>query len=93
MEAKAIKELANLREELDKLDDEIASLILKRLEKSFLIGKIKKSISADTYTPEREKEILSRILSSVENDDMIIHLQRIFERIIDESRAIQHKLK
>lgn len=93
MKIESDKELTNLREELDRIDDEIALLLIKRLEKSYLIGKIKKSISINTYTPEREREILSRIADSVEDQNIKIHLKRIFERIIDESRAIQRKIK
>lgn len=87
------KQLKKLREELDKIDDEIALLILKRLEKSFLIGKIKKSIFLNTYTPERERDILKRIVDSVDDENTKVHLKRIFERIIDESRSIQRKIK
>ncbi len=93
MDSEEARKLKILREELDQIDDQLVSLILKRLEKSFLIGKIKNEISADTYTPEREREILNRIINFTEKNDMILHLQRIFERIIDESRAIQHKKK
>lgn len=85
--------LNELRDELDYIDDQIASLILKRLEQSSIIGKIKKEMSVSTYTPVREREILQRIISSVNNDELKIHVKRIFERIIDESRAIQRKIK
>lgn len=85
--------LNELRDELDYIDDQIASLILKRLEQSSIIGKIKKEMSVSTYTPVREREILQRIISSVNNDELKIHVKRIFERIIDESRAVQRKIK
>lgn len=86
-------QLKILREELDRIDDQIAKLLFKRLEKSALIGKIKKSISINTYTPEREREILIRITDLTLDKEQKIHIKRIFERIIDESRAIQRKIK
>lgn len=85
--------LNELRDQLDHIDDQIAALILKRLEQSSIIGKIKKEMSVNTYTPLREREILERIISSVNSDELKIHVKRIFERIIDESRAIQRKIK
>ncbi len=85
--------LNELRDELDYIDDQIAALILKRLEQSSIIGKIKKEMSVNTYTPLREREILERIISSVNSDELKIHVKGIFERIIDESRAIQRKIK
>jgi chorismate mutase len=93
MKMKDDDQLKILREDLDSIDDQIAKLILKRLEKSALIGKIKKSFSINTYTPEREREILDRIIDLTDNQEQKIHLKRIFERIIDESRAIQRKIK
>lgn len=85
--------LNELRDQLDYIDDQIAALILKRLEQSSIIGKIKKEMSVDAYTPVREREILERIISSVNSDELKIHVKRIFERIIDESRAVQRKIK
>ncbi|MCJ7552670.1 MAG: chorismate mutase [Ignavibacteriaceae bacterium] len=85
--------LKKLRDEVNLLDDKIISLLIERLEKSMLIGKLKKELSVESYTPVREKEILNRITSMVVDDELRIHAKRIFERIIDESRAVQRKIK
>ncbi len=86
-------ELKELRDEVNLLDDKIISLLIERLEKSVSIGKLKKELSMESYTPVREKEILNRINSMVSDDKLRIHVKRIFERIIDESRAVQRKIK
>ncbi len=86
-------ELKELRDKVNLLDDKIISLLIERLEKSVSIGKLKNELSMESYTPVREKEILNRINSTVVDDELRIHVKRIFERIIDESRAVQRKIK
>lgn len=81
--------LKNLRDEIDSIDKELVRLLSKRTNNSVLIGRVKRSLGLPTYNPEREKEIAERISSFVEKPLGKEAVQRIFERIIDESRAIQ----
>ncbi len=81
--------LKKLRNEIDAIDKELVHLLSKRTNNSVLIGRVKRSLGLPTYNPEREKEIAERISSFVEKPLGKEAVQRIFERIIDESRAIQ----
>lgn len=81
--------LNKLRDEVDFIDEELVKYFNKRTIRSVLIGRIKRSLKLPTYNPEREKEISVKISKHNEGPLSLESLQRIYERIIDESRAIQ----
>ncbi len=85
------KLLAKLRNEVDKADAEIVELLVRRINLSLEIGLIKESSGMTTYDAQREREIDKNI--SKMNQDPVIKksLKRIYERIIDESRAMQRE--
>jgi len=83
--------LKKLRDGIDDIDRQVVHLISKRTLHSVLIGRVKGSMNLPTYNPQREKEIAERIGSYVEEPLTKEALQRIYERILDESRAIQHE--
>jgi chorismate mutase/prephenate dehydratase len=56
--------LKNLRAEIDRLDDEILSLLNRRAQAVIEVGKIKSERNLRFYVPEREVEILRRIPTS-----------------------------
>ncbi len=81
--------LDELREEIDKYDKEIVKFLNKRTLNAVLIGRIKRALDLPTYSPEREKDISGKINSYLEEPLTKPALQRIYERIIDEARALQ----
>lgn len=85
--------LSKLRKEVDSLDAEIIEVLVKRINLSVEIGKIKRSMDLKAYDAPREKEIKYNIDKLSENTDVKKSLKRIYERIIDESRAIQRERK
>lgn len=85
----ADKLLNDLRDEIDKLDKSIVQLLNKRTLLAVYIGRVKGKLGIPSYSPEREKEISKKINSYLEEPFTKAALQRIYERIIDESRAIQ----
>jgi chorismate mutase len=80
-----------LRDEVDKIDEELVELLNQRTLHSVLIGRIKQALNLPTYSPEREKEIAEKIKSYLREPLTEPALQRIYERIIDESRTIQQE--
>lgn len=80
--------LEQFRKEVDRIDSEIAALLVKRINLIIEVGMIKESLGIPTYDAKREKEIEKNIEYK---DDTILDkaLKSIYERIIDESRAIQ----
>jgi UPF0755 protein len=83
--------IRKLRDDIDVLDKQIVHLLSKRTLNSVLIGRVKRSLHLATYNPQREKEISERIGSFVEEPLSKEALLRIYERILDESRAIQRE--
>jgi len=88
-QSEAEKLLIELRDEIDKLDKSIVQLLNKRTLYAVYIGRVKGELGLPSYSPEREKEISEKINSYLEEPLTKQALQRIYERIIDESRAIQ----
>lgn len=83
------KELKKLRRRIDLLDRFLVYLINRRTAISIRIGKNKKKTGSPVFNAEREKEVLSRIVSynaGPATDDAI---RNIYERILEESRKVQ----
>jgi chorismate mutase / prephenate dehydratase len=53
--------LAELRTQIDEIDDQIIDLLAKRMEVVKKVGEFKKQNNAIIYRPEREKHILDRL--------------------------------
>ena len=87
--AEKVEILKKLRGQVDEIDGRMVELLSERTLRSVMIGKIKKSLGLPTYNPEREKEISSRISKFANEPLTQAALIRIYERIIDESRAVQ----
>lgn len=83
--------LLKLREGIDGIDKQLVGLLSKRTLHSVLVGRVKRSMNLPTYNPKREKEIAQRISKYVEEPLTKEVLIRIYERILDESRAIQRE--
>jgi UPF0755 protein len=83
--------LTKLRTEVDLIDKEIVKLLSSRTLHSVLIGRVKRSMGLPTYSPKREKEIAEKISNYFKEPLSREALLRIYERIIDESRAIQRE--
>ncbi len=81
--------LVRLRDEVDKVDKELAELLIRRIKISLELGAIKKNMGLAAYDPHREKEISENIQTISEDPEIKNTLKRIYERIIDESRSIQ----
>lgn len=78
-----------IRESIDRLDDELLRIFNQRAALALEIGMIKKGLDLPVYDPSREKRIFQRM--SARNpgpldDDAIV---RLFERVIDESRRLE----
>lgn len=83
-------DLSQARSEIDGIDRELASLFVRRLEIVTEVAAYKASIGMDIYQPQREKEVLGRLLDQT---DVRYHadLAELYERIFDISRALQER--
>ncbi|PJA99671.1 MAG: chorismate mutase [Ignavibacteriales bacterium CG_4_9_14_3_um_filter_30_11] len=81
--------LFRLRKEMDILDEKLTKLLSERTGYSLMVGRVKRSLNLPTYSPEREREISKKINKFIEKPLNESALKRIYERILDESRAVQ----
>ena len=87
------RNLQSIRKLIDRIDDSILSLLVKRGTLAKKIGQVKSELGEEVYSSTREKEILSRLLAkktSPLNDDDI---EAIFQEIFNASRSVQKKLR
>lgn len=82
-------ELASLRNEVDRIDTEILTLINRRLRLATKIGNFKDLQKTPVISPEREHAILERLRSSNTGPLEDQQLRHIFLDIIAASREIQ----
>lgn len=82
-----MNQLAKLREEIDKIDDNLLAFLNQRINIAMTIGKLKKEKGIDIYSPEREKNIIERL--SLQNKGPLSNksLSYIFHEIISASRS------
>ncbi len=81
-------DLSQARKELDGIDRELASLFIRRLEIVREIAAYKSSVGMSIYQPEREKEVISRLLDRTD-EKFHSDLTALYDRIFDISRALQ----
>jgi chorismate mutase len=83
------KEICRWRDRIDEIDHELVKLLNKRTKCAEEIGKIKLLLGMEAYSPEREEEVKRNVTSANRGPLSIKAIQRLFERIIDESRSAE----
>jgi chorismate mutase len=86
---KIIAEIDKLRQRIDDIDATLVKLLSERATCAEDIGKFKLLLGLEAYSPEREKQVMKNVAAANQGPISNIALQRLFERIIDESRSIE----
>ena len=84
------KEISRLRSRIDKIDRNIVLLFNKRALCVDKIGRIKKQIGINVYSPKREKEVLRNVSAINRGPFSRRSVRKIFSVIILESRNFEH---
>ena len=84
--------LKELRAEIDRLDDEILSLLNRRAHAVIEVGKIKSEQKLRFYVPEREVEILRRITAANPGPFPDEALKTVYREIISASLSLEKPL-
>ncbi len=83
-------DIDSIRKRINHLDDELLKLFNERAALALEIGELKKQQNLPVYDPRREKLIFERMQQNnpgpLDNGAII----RLFERVIDESRSLEH---
>jgi len=84
-----MSEFDGWRKRFDEIDQQLVKLLNERSKCAVEIGHLKKKVNMPAWQPEREAEILRNVVKSNHGplDDAAI--RRLFERIIDEARALE----
>ena len=90
MNKKVIKELRN---SIDKVDDQIFDLILKRFDYVEKIGNIKKEMNMPVYDKAREEIIIERLSEKLSTEIDSKEIKKIIGPIISISKDIQRRKK
>ena len=87
------KLLEEYRREIDDLDVQILRLLNARTAIVEKIGQVKEEMSMPVYEPRREDQVFRNVLASNSGPLPPEAVKRLFERIIDEMRTLQHMRK
>lgn len=83
-------DIGALRDKIDRIDDELFRLLKERMALVKSIGDEKNKLGLTIKNEDREKEILSRLLSSCENDECK-YIEGIYSEIFRQMRAMQEQ--
>jgi chorismate mutase/prephenate dehydratase len=81
--------LKKLRTDIDKLDQEILSLMNRRAGVAVQIGKLKADAGGEVFNPAREEEVFGNILKAHKGPLPEVTVKAIFRELMSGSRALQ----
>ena len=84
-------DIADWRKKIDDLDRELVELLNRRAHAAHEIGRLKKTAAMPIYEPDREREVFDHVRKLNQGPLAERDLLRIYERIIDVMRQIQHE--
>ncbi len=77
------------RRRIDTIDEQLLRLLNSRSACAVEIGRLKRRLGLPVYSPDREAEILARVVRESPGPLEPTAVRRVFERIIDESRRLE----
>jgi chorismate mutase len=83
------RDIEDWRKRIDAIDEQLMRLLNSRSACAVEIGKIKRALGLPVYSPDREAWILDRVARENPGPLDNTAIQRVFERIIDESRRLE----
>lgn len=83
--------LLDMRNEIDQLDSEIATLLTRRLSLAKEVAEIKRSLNMPIRDANREFKIINRVMRHTADPEISASLQQIYEKILEISRLLQEQ--
>lgn len=83
-------DLTELRNEIDRIDDQLIPLLMKRMDVSKKVAQYKVKNSLPVFNEERENAILDNVAEKC--GDLGDTIKTVFSATMDASRALQHKI-
>lgn len=82
------RQMAEVRSDIDSIDNSLISLLIERMKCSERVAEIKRQAEMPVFDPKREQSILDRIRNS--DEDFGDSLAAVFSSIMSVSKARQH---
>ncbi|MFZ5968696.1 MAG: chorismate mutase [Bacillota bacterium] len=86
-----MKDLEKLRQEIDDCDKELVAILEKRMGKVLDIMEYKKEKGIPIFHQAREKEILQKVTTYLENPGFSQEIKTIYSQILKASRKVQSR--
>ena len=83
--------LQKLRRRIDRIDRRLVKLLARRYKEVRLIGRLKREVNRDVVDPEREEDVLKRVLGLVKEEEQSEYIRSIYRSIFKESSNIQRE--
>lgn len=84
-----MKDVKELRNGIDKIDNQLTNLYIERLKLCKEIGLLKAQTKSSVDVPLREKEIINKV-TSLADDELKIYVKNLYESIFSQSKAYQN---
>lgn len=89
-----MKDIKELRQEIDLIDKQMKVLFFKRMETAYQIGEYKKANNLPIFDPKREEEIINKIKEDNDIDSSLLPLYIEFVKsIMNISKDYQKTVK
>jgi chorismate mutase len=85
-------EIADWRQKIDQLDEQIVRLLSERATAAKAIGELKHQHSAPVYEPQREQQVFEHVQRVNPGPLTGAQLKDIYERVMDVMRSLQQRL-
>ncbi len=79
----------DIRKEIDRIDKELVDLLNRRAECAIEIGKLKETKTESIYAPERENQVLSKVLAQNSGPLADKTVAAVYREIISACRALE----
>lgn len=89
----ATNPLGPLREQIDATDAQILALLNQRAQLAQQVGVVKAKSNAPVLRPEREVQVLERLVALNQGPITAVGVKAIWREIISTCRALEHRLK
>ena len=92
MKIETAMDISDWRKKIDEIDRSLVRLLNERARCAVEIAKIKRQNGLPLQEPNREQEVLQQAFDANEGPLPDQAIQRVFERIVEEGKALQKRL-
>ncbi len=86
-------DIEDWRKKIDEIDLKLVELLNRRSQCAIEIGRIKNKLNVEIYDPRREEAVIDNVRRVSPGPLTKEAVQRLFERIVDESRRAQREVR